>query len=47
MPIGFATAGAVAAAVGTRATFFGAAALIAAATGLVLLLRDVRTLQRR
>ena len=47
IPLGFAAAGAVAAAIGTRATFFGAAALITAATALVLLIRDVRTLERR
>jgi MFS family permease len=45
-PVGFAASGAIAAAVGTRSTFFGAAALITAATALVLLIRDVRTLQR-
>jgi hypothetical protein len=47
MPVGFAASGAIAAAVGTRATFFGTAALITAATALVLLIRDVRELQRR
>jgi MFS family permease len=47
LPVGFAAAGAIAAAVGTRTTFFGAAVLITAATALVLLVRDVRTLQRR
>jgi len=47
MPIGFAASGAIAAVVGTRATFFGAAGLITAATALVLLVRDVRELQRR
>jgi MFS family permease len=46
MPLGFAASGAIAAAVGTRATFFGTAALIAGATALVLLIRDVRTLER-
>jgi MFS family permease len=47
MPIGYAVAGPVAAAIGARATFIGAAALIVGATGLVLLSRDVRTLERR
>ena len=47
MPAGFAASGAIAAVVGTRATFFGTAALITAATALVLLIRDVRELQRR
>jgi nicotinamide riboside transporter PnuC len=46
IPLGFAAAGAVAAAIGTRTTFFGAAALIVAATALVLFVRDVRTLER-
>jgi MFS family permease len=47
IPLGFSATGAIAAAIGTRATFFGAAALTATATGLVLLIRDVRTLERR
>src|SRR2546421_2487328 len=47
IPLGFATAGAVAAAIGTRATFFGAAVLITGATALVLLIRSVRTLERQ
>ena len=47
IPLGFATAGAVAAAIGTEATFFGAAGLITGATALVLLIPSVRTLQRR
>jgi hypothetical protein len=47
IPLGFSATGAIAAAVGTRATFFGAAALIAVATALVLLIRDVRRLERR
>jgi hypothetical protein len=47
IPLGFSATGAIAAAVGTRATFFGAAALIAVATALVLLIRDVRVLERR
>jgi hypothetical protein len=46
MPVGFAASGAIAAAVGTRSTFFGTATLITAATALVLLVRDVRTLRR-
>lgn len=46
MPVGFAASGAIAAAVGTRATFFGTATLIAGATAFVLLVRDVRTLER-
>ena len=47
IPVGFSVTGVVAAAIGTRVTFFWAAGLIAAATGLVLLLSDVHTLQRR
>ncbi len=47
MPIGYAVAGPIAAAIGTRATFIGAAVLIVGATSLVLLSRDVRTLERR
>jgi hypothetical protein len=47
MPIGYAVAGPVAAAIGARATFISAAVLIVGATGLVLLSRDVRTLERR
>jgi len=47
IPLGFATAGAVAAAIGTRATFFGAAVLITGATALVLLIPSVRTLERQ
>jgi hypothetical protein len=47
MPIGYAVAGPIAAAIGTRATFIGAAILIVVATSLVLLSRDVRTLERR
>jgi predicted MFS family arabinose efflux permease len=46
IPLGFSATGAIAATVGTRATFFGAAALIATATALVLLIRDVRVLER-
>ena len=47
MPVGFAVAGVLGATFGTRATFFGAAALIVAATLPVLLIRDVRVLRRR
>lgn len=47
MPLGFILAGPIAAAVGTRATFAGAAVLTVGATALVLLSRDVRTLERR
>jgi hypothetical protein len=47
MPLGFIAAGPVAAAIGIRATFIAAAALTIGATALVLLSRDVRTLERR
>ncbi|MGN6798690.1 MAG: MFS transporter [Gaiellaceae bacterium] len=47
MPVGFAVAGPLGAAVGTRATFIGAALFVVIATGLVLLSPDVRTLERR
>jgi predicted MFS family arabinose efflux permease len=47
MPLGFAVAGPVGAAVGPRATFLGAGAVIVVASALVLLSRDVRTLERR
>ena len=47
MPLGFAVAGPVGAAVGTRASFIGAAVIVVVATSLVLLCRDVRTLERR
>jgi MFS family permease len=47
IPIGQAIVGPVADAVGTRATLFSAAALVAAATFPVLAVRDVRTLERR
>jgi MFS family permease len=47
IPVGFAAAGAISAAIGSKATFFGATALITGATLLVLLIRDVRTLERR
>ena len=46
-PLGLAAAGPIAAVVGTRATFIGAAVLIVVATALVFLARDVRTLERR
>jgi MFS family permease len=47
MPLGFAIAGPVAAAIGDRATFLGAAAIVVVASTLVLFSRDVRTLERR
>ena len=47
MPIGFAVAGPVAAAVGTRPTLIGAALLVIVPTALVLGVSDVRTLERR
>jgi MFS family permease len=47
MPIGYIVAGPVAAAAGVRATFIGSAVLVVVATALVLLSRDVRTLERR
>jgi MFS family permease len=47
MPLGFIVAGPVGAAFGARATFIGAAVLTVVATGLVLLSRDVRTLERK
>jgi MFS family permease len=46
-PFGLAVAGPIAAAIGNRAAFLGAAAVIVVATGLVLLSREVRTLERR
>jgi MFS family permease len=46
MPLGFIVAGPLAAAIGTRATFISAAVLTIVATALVLLSRDVRTLER-
>lgn len=46
-PVGYASIGAIGAAVGTRAAFVGAAVLTVVATSLVLLSRDVRTLERR
>lgn len=47
MPIGVALAGPVAAVAGDRATLIGCAVFIVAATAPVLLLRDVRTLERK
>jgi hypothetical protein len=46
-PLGLAAVGPVAVVIGIRATFLGSAALIVVATGLVLLSRDVRTLERK
>ena len=46
-PFGLAIAGPIAAAIGNRAAFLGAAAVIIVATALVLLSREVRTLERR
>jgi MFS family permease len=46
LPLGSVVVGPVAAAVGTRTTFLGAAALIVAATAAVLLSREVRTIER-
>jgi MFS family permease len=46
MPVGYIVAGPLAAAIGTRATFISAAVLTIGATALVLLSRDVRTLER-
>ena len=47
MPVGLAVAGPVGAAIGFRPAFLGSAVLIVVATALVLLSRDVRTLERR
>jgi MFS family permease len=47
IPIGSALAAPVASAVGTAPTFLGVAAIVVTATVLVLLSRDVRTLERR
>lgn len=47
MPVGLAVAGPLGAAIGLRTTFIGSSVLIVAATALVLLSRDVRTLERR
>jgi len=46
MPVGYIVAGPLAAAIGTRATLISAAVLTIGATALVLLSRDVRTLER-
>jgi len=46
IPIGLAVVGPIAAAIGTRATLYGLAALITAATLAVLVSRDVRTIER-
>jgi hypothetical protein len=46
IPLGFAAAGPLADAIGTRGTLYGAAALVVAATLPVLGVRDVRTLRR-
>ena len=47
IPIGQALAGPIADVAGTRATLFGSAVLVVAATLPVLAVRDVRTLERR
>lgn len=47
VPIGYALAGPVAEAAGVRATLWGAAAIATAVTLAVLLVRDVRTLERK
>jgi MFS family permease len=47
VPVGYALAGPVAEAIGVRATLWGAAAIGVAVTLAVLLVRDVRTLERR
>ena len=47
IPFGYAVAGPVSEAVGTRATILGAAAISLTATLLVLLVRDVRTIERK
>jgi MFS family permease len=47
MPVGLAVAGPLGAAIGLRTAFIGSSVLIVAATALVLLSRDVRTLERR
>jgi MFS family permease len=46
MPVGYAIAGPVSAAIGSRATFIGSAVLIVVVTGLVLLSHNVRTIER-
>jgi MFS family permease len=47
VPVGYAIAGPIADAIGVRATLWGAAAIGVAVTLAVLLVRDVRTLERR
>jgi MFS family permease len=47
MPVGYAVAGPVGSAVGTRASFVGGAVIVVVATALVFLCRDVRVLERR
>jgi MFS family permease len=47
MPVGYAVAGPVSEAIGDRAAFLGAAALIVVATALTFLSRDVRVLERQ
>jgi hypothetical protein len=47
IPVGFAVAGPIADAIGTRATLYGAAALVVLATLPVFGVRDVRELRRR
>ena len=47
MPVGYALAGPIAELVGVRATLWGAAAVVVAVTLPVLLVRDVRVLERR
>jgi hypothetical protein len=47
IPIGLAAAGPIADAIGTRAALLGAAALVVVPTALVLLSRDVRTLEQQ
>ena len=47
MPIGYAIAGPVAAVIGVTQTFLGTAAIMVVAAALVLLSRDVRTMERR
>ena len=47
IPFGYAVAGPVSEAIGTRATILGAAAISLTATLLVLLVRDVRTIERK
>ena len=47
IPFGLAVAGPVSEAVGTRATILGAAAISLTATLLVLLVREVRTIERK